>query len=527
MSVGSRVFKQSLLFLLCIIFTGCGAGALGALTETDGKLYVKRDTCADHRPPKSELRLVDLLNQQKAGRDASETGIMLLEDGGGALAARGWLSREALRSIDVQYFIFSADQLGLIALQELINSARRGVKVRLLVDDLLHDGEAQILLAAAQVENLEIRIYNPSINIGKSFPSKIASITTDFRGANQRMHNKTFIVDDEVVITGGRNIADEYFDFSPEYNFRDRDILLLGGISSDVKSSFDLFWNHSLSVPLISLLEPQSQKDRELILRQMARLSCDPTRFWPAVQERIANVPKRYLELIGQGHFVWVNQARFVSDDPGKNKTKKGLKGGGVSTTALIELIEQAKESIVIQTPYLVTTQLGKGLFERAIKRGVKVKIITNSLASTDSFPAFASYRSDRDELVRIGVELYESRPSGEAWLELMTSALMSQLKPKDAVPPIGLHAKSMVIDQHILIVGTFNLDPRSANLNTECIVIVDHQGLASQMQNQIEREMSPQNAWKITESWNPDYHASWRNRWLAFWSWFVPKSII
>jgi phosphatidylserine/phosphatidylglycerophosphate/cardiolipin synthase-like enzyme len=175
---------------------------------------------------------------------------MLLEDGGGALAARGWLSREAQRSIDIQYFIFSADHLGLIALQELISAAQRGVKVRLLVDDLLHDGEAQILLAADSVPNLEVKIYNPSINIGKSFPGRLASVVSDFRGANQRMHNKTFIVDDQVVITGGRNIADEYFDFSLTYNFRDRDILLLGGISKDINDSFEQFWGHSLSVPL-------------------------------------------------------------------------------------------------------------------------------------------------------------------------------------------------------------------------------------------------------------------------------------
>jgi len=454
---------------------------------------------------------------------------MLLEDGGGALAARGWLSREARKSIDIQYFIFSADQLGLIALQELVSAAQRGVKVRLLVDDLLHDGEAQILLAADSVPNFDVRIYNPTINIGKSFPGRLVSIATDFRGANQRMHNKTFIVDDEVVITGGRNIADEYFDFSLVYNFRDRDILLLGGVASDVKHSFEQFWSHSLSVPLKNLLEAQPRKERSLILRQIARLTCDPKHFWPEVQTRIAQVPQRYLELQQQGRLTWVNSARFVSDTPGKNSGAQGLKGGGISTQALIDLVDKAQKSVVIQTPYLVTTKLGKGLFKRAIKRGVNVKIITNSLSTTDSFPAFASYRSDREELVKLGIEVYESRPGGEAWSELMTSALMRKLKGQHSgkLPAIGLHAKSMVVDGHILMVGTFNLDPRSANLNTECVVIVDHQGLAGQMKAQIEREMSPKNAWRIRKGWNPDDLAPWSHRWSTFWSWLVPKSII
>jgi cardiolipin synthase C len=515
-------------FVSIVLLSACGTrGAIKELTEPDGQLFVKQNLCKADSKLKEGLSLPDLLEQVRASHPKEETGIHLLEDGGGALAARGWLTRKALRSIDIQYFIFSSDQVGLIALQELINAAQRGVKVRLLVDDLLHHGDAQLLLAADTIHNLEIRIYNPTINIGRSLPNKLVKVATDFRAVNQRMHNKTFIVDDEIVITGGRNVADEYFDFSLEYNFRDRDLLLIQGAASQVKRSFDTFWDHRLSVKLSNLLEEQDTTLTTRVLRQLKHLSCDPHRFWPEVQQRIANIPVRFLELREQGHLTWVKEVEFVSDLPGKNDGKQGLGGGGLSTDALIKLVDEAKESIYIQTPYFVTTDLGKGLFKRAVDRGVKVKILTNSLSTTDSFPAFASYRSDRDALVKLGIEVYESKPHNEAWSKMMTSELTQRLRSLAMLPMIGLHAKSMVIDGQIIMVGTFNLDPRSANLNTECIVIAHDQAQATRLQETMIKEINHHNAWRIRLGSDPDHHASFSNRWYAFWSWLVPKEII
>ena len=528
--MNSNELKKLCIALFFLVFTACGPSrAIKALIQKDGQLYVADNLCTESTKSNSQtaILLEEILEQVRASHSDEETGIHLLEDGGGALAARGWLTRNAQRSIDIQYFIFSSDHVGLIALQELINAAQRGVKVRLLVDDLLHDGEAQILLAANSVENLEVKIYNPTINIGRSLPNKLAKLAVDFRAVNQRMHNKTFIIDDEVVITGGRNVADEYFDFSLEYNFRDRDILLIQGVAKQVKNSFETFWSHPLSPRITELLEKQDGKLSKKILRQLDNLACDPNHFWPEVQERITNVPKRFLELREKGHLTWVKQVEFISDDPGKNDGKKGLGGGGKSTTALIKLVEEAQESVLIQTPYLVTTDLGKKLFQRAIKRGVKVKILTNSLATTDSFPAFASYRSDREELVKLGIEVYESKPNNQAWVDLMTSELMTRLKQAEKVPKIGLHAKSMVIDGKIAMVGTFNLDPRSANLNTECVVIIHDSQQAERLQKQMELEFQPENAWRIQVGRDPDHHASFASKWKTFWAWLIPKSII
>ena len=156
------------------------------------------------------------------------TGIQVLEEGNEAIATRAWLSDAAEYTIDVQYFIFSMDNVGLIALDYLVQAADRGVKVRILVDDFMVDADERFILEIANHPNIDIKVYNPTTNIGKSFIDQLESTITNFRGVNQRMHNKTFIVDGSAVITGGRNIADEYFDYSRKYNFRDRDILLIG-----------------------------------------------------------------------------------------------------------------------------------------------------------------------------------------------------------------------------------------------------------------------------------------------------------
>ena len=513
---------------LALALTACGPrAALYELTEPGGALHTPTNTCEAYTPPKSKLRLPELLSAVSAGRGEDETGVYVIEDGGGALAARGWLTREATQSIDIQYFIFSSDHVGLIALQELISAARRGVRVRLIVDDLLYDGDAEILLAANAVENLEVRIYNPTINVGRSVPGQLLSLAADFRAANQRMHNKTFIVDREVVITGGRNVADEYFDFSLDYNFRDRDLLLVKGAAREVGASFDTYWSHPLVVPIKELLDPQEPALRERILTQLARLTCDPVRFWPEVHERIARVPETFARATERGRLEWVKGARFVWDPPGKNKGDQGLQGGGVTTSALIALVEGARRSVVIQTPYLVTTELSQGLFERAVKRGVQVQIITNSLQSTDNYPAFAGYRADRERLLEIGVELYEARPTSPPWVDLLTSALSERQKASGRLPMVGLHAKSMVVDGETLMVGTFNLDPRSAHLNTECVVIARSVSLAEGVLGHLRREMAPEAAWRVSLEANGDSAASWGQRWRAFWGRPVPKSIL
>ena len=386
------------------------------------------------------------------------------------------------------------------------------------------DAEPDDIMVMDAHPNIDIKIYNPVTNIGKNLLQKISGILTDFRGINQRMHNKTFIADNMTVITGGRNIADEYFDYDHEYNFRDRDIFLIGDVVNNVKNSFNVFWNSPLSVEVDKLIKDKKQEyvnpKRYDKLHQYA---CDSSNYWPQVRERVLNIPKAFQEIVKSGALITTDSIFFVSDDPGKNKSK-GLSGSGRTTDELIKLINSAKKSVDIQSPYLVTTSLGRQLFKNAVKRGVKVRILTNSLASTDNLEAFSGYQRDRKKLLETGIKIYEFRPDAACRYQVMTGALQQKI---NFSPIFGLHAKTMIIDDHISVVGTFNLDPRSANLNTECFVVVHSDKMAQGILRGINNEFLPENAWETTKTWNPDQFVSKKKRIGATIRKIVPKSIL
>lgn len=455
----------------------------------------------------------------------SKTGVLVLEEGDQSMIFRAWFTEAAEKTIDIQYFIFSADNIGLIAIDYLLRAADRDVQVRMLVDDIMVETDADILLALDAHPNLSIKIYNPTANIGKNLPEKLLSLTSDFRGFNQRMHNKTFIVDNQIVITGGRNIADEYFDYDHEYNFRDRDVLLLGKTSIDVSNSFELFWNDPLSVQVKDLMQSASNSaTSNNIFENLHQYACNPENFWPEVRTKINQLPAFFQKLQDNKGIRWTDHINYVSDLPGKNDPSTGLSGGGLTTDSLIWLLQEAKESIYIQSPYLVTTSLSQGLFEQAIKRGVQVKILTNSLTSTDNLEAFSGYRRERENLLALGIEIYELKPDASIRYQVMTGALQ---KSMNYSPVFGLHAKSMVIDQEISVIGTFNLDPRSANLNTECITIIHDGPIGQQLFQTMTEEMKEENAWKITSAFNPDNEASTGKRFQLWLRGVVPKSIL
>jgi len=483
--------------------------------ETDFCLNIHRN---DSITLSKELEDVAVLMENK-------TGVYVLEDGSGSMVARAWLSEYAEKTIDIQYFIFSTDNVGLIACDYLIRAADRGVKVRIIVDDIMVDADVEDILIFNSHENITVKIYNPGVNLGKNIIEKIKKFTTDFRSANQRMHNKTFIVDGKVVITGGRNIADEYFDYDHEYNFRDRDILLLGKETGEVNKSFDEFWNSPLSQDVTSVIKDQPENvTSENRFDNLHEYACNPDNFWPQVRKRIENLPSTFKAIKNSGDLVWLDDVEFISDMPGKNDQKNGLGGGGVSTAALINLVKDAKSSIDIQTPYLITTELSQNLFKEAVERGVKIRILTNSLASTDNVEAFSSYQTDRKKLLETGVRIFEFRPDAAERKKIMTGELQLTLDHK---PIFGLHAKSMVIDNKITVIGTFNLDPRSANLNTECVVIVHSDKISRGVLQGMEEEFKPENSWETTLEYNPDSEVNNFKRLKTWTRKIIPKEIL
>lgn len=450
------------------------------------------------------------------------TGVYVLEQGTEAMFSRAWLSDQAQESIDIQYFIFSADNIGLIAVDYLVKAADRGVKIRLLVDDFMVDANGDELLKLASHKNLSIRIYNPMANIGKNIAQKLYKLTTDFHGFNQRMHNKTFTVDGKVSITGGRNVADEYFGYDHEFNFRDRDVLVLGGVTNDIQTSFNQFWDDSLSIPIENLIV--SNKPIDTNFDALHEYACNPANFVPKVRNQINDLPAVFKEIVNSKQLHWVEGVEYISDIPGKNQSNKFLGGGGITTDRLISLVKSSNKSITIQTPYLVTTDLSRDLFKELIAKGVEIKILTNSLSSNDNLEAFSGYQRDRKKLLKMGVKIYEFKPDAKIRQKIMSDVMQGQLK---TIPVFGLHAKSMVIDDNITVIGTFNVDPRSANLNTESITIIPSKEVSASVKKGMLDEMLPENAWRVTLKWNPDGEESVMKQIGVKLRRVVPKSVL
>ncbi len=450
--------------------------------------------------PSAAESSLDVIRAEIA-RHPGETGAFVLDTGEEALLARAWLVDHAERSIEVQYFIWSTDNVGILASEALLRAAERGVKVRVIVDDLLIDAPDKSLLALAKHPNVDIRIYNPKHKVGTPLHKRIVNVVTNFRGVNQRMHDKTLIVDGIVGITGGRNMADEYFSYDADYNFRDRDALLLGEAVKTMGENFEAFWKSPLAAPVETLYDgfglmqknvTVSDEEIQRVYRDLHDYARVPDNFAPEVRAAIAATPKSFARVSAE--MSW-GDAQFIHDIPGKNKSTFSLGGGGRTTVELAKLVAGAKEDILIQSPYLVISSRARALFKQAIARGVRVRINTNSLASTDNLQAFSGYRNQRRSLLKMGIEIYEFKPDPEN-RQRLTARFGGPTKP----PIFALHAKSMVIDGATTYIGTYNLDPRSENLNTEVGVIVRDPTFANRVQMAIEEDMLPENSWHASE---------------------------
>lgn len=453
---------------------------------------------------------VDALVAPLIAAHPGKTGLFVLDRGEDSLLARLFMIEHASKTVDAQYFIWTADNVGILASEALLRAAERGVKVRVIVDDLMVDAPREQLAFLAAHPNVDIRIYNPNLNLGQNRVSRLWNSVINLREVNQRMHDKTFIVDGAAAITGGRNVADEYFDYDRAYNFRDRDLLVLGSAARKMSTSFQRFWGHPLTVPVerIPGLETPPSSDRARILREeLASYAADPTNFSPEVRSAESALSKRFPELL-KG-LVWTD-AMFISDAPGKNSGEEGLAGGGETTRALLDAVESARRVVTIESPYCVLTERALNALSELVKKGVKVRILTNSLAASDNLMASSGYLKQRARMLAAGIELYEFRPDAEVW-----RALMAKSRPAGAPTPIfAVHAKTMVVDSHTVFVGTFNLDPRSAHLNTETGILVKDYGLAGKIESAIEVDMAPGNAWKAGTA---DNLAPWGHRAKVF----------
>lgn len=450
--------------------------------------------------------------QQLLSKHPGQDGIYVLEKGEESLLSRAWLVDHAQKSIEIQYFIWSSDNIGILAAEALLRAAERGVKVRVIVDDLLIDAPDQFMLALSAHKNVEIGIYNPKHSVGVSTWQRVKNIFTEFRSSNQRMHDKTLIVDDLAVITGGRNMADEYFDYNQTYNFRDRDILVFGSTAQKVKESFERFWSSSLTVKVEDLLknsdEMPDKTELGIIYNDLHNYAQNPRNFEPEVATALHNLELKFPALITA--LTW-DEVKFISDLPGKNSASN-MSGGGRSSSQLTEYLLKAKKSVTIQSPYLVMPDGGIQLFKQLSQQGVTIKFSTNSLASTDNLQAFSGYSKQRKDILGAGIQVFEYRPAPKIQQELIDRYERIQ----KAIPTFAIHAKTMVIDSEYLFIGTFNFDPRSVNLNTEVGVLIHNPKLAAQVEQGIFIDMAQENSWQATKD-KPDSNAPFGKRVKVF----------
>ena len=400
-----------------------------------------------------------VMQREQAGKGVpDETGIHLLDLGHDAFVARAVLAQKADKTLDVQYYLYHHDLSGKILLAQLLDAADRGVRVRLLVDDM---DLAKADIAGVMIDdhpNFEVRVWNPFIRGS----NRTAQFITRFGSVTRRMHNKTFTADNQIAIVGGRNIGNEYFGADPDVSFRDLDAILIGDVVEQVSGSFDQYWNHKLAYPITTLHPEKLDKQTT----QNKRLEFDA--YIKSQQQSVYADILANSDLAAKLHsdeidYQW-GHAEIFADSPDKTEADRDRTDLHLITKLAPKLLSAEKELLIV-SPYFVPGKQGTKTLTDLVNKGVVVKILTNSLASNDVEVVHAGYSRYRKDLLEAGVQLYEMN----SVLKDINGAGKATLGSSKS----SLHAKYFVIDRNKSFVGSLNLDPRSVTENTEIGVMV------------------------------------------------------
>ena len=418
------------------------------------------------------------------------SGFLILDAGSKALEQRLALLDSAERSFDAQYYIWNSDLSGRYMAGRVLHAARRGVKVRLLIDDWTLGGRDKALLAMDDHRNIEVRVFNPTRP--RSVVGKSLAFLGDFDRLNRRMHNKSFTVDGSITIVGGRNIGDEYFDLHPTLNFRDRDLLVAGPIVERVSNSFDAFWNSQWARPISAVAKDTRPADefRKAQMRLLEESVESPAFSRPA--DNTGDQDARVSAILDDA--VWA-QAQLVFDEPDDPDRMMDTDRRMPVAVALGQLVRDAREEVLIESAYLVLGDEQLVSLDDVKSRGVRVSALTNSLASNDVVPNHAAYARRRPSMLAHGLEIRELRPDPASCPQIIQSGAGCG---GDAL--LGLHAKSMVFDRKILYVGSSNVNLRSIYLNFEIALVVFSSELADRVATAIERDMRLENSWHVKQ---------------------------
>lgn len=427
------------------------------------------------------------------------SGIHLLSDAYDAFAARIALIRAATRCLDIQSYIWRGDVTGTLMIEELRAAADRGVRLRILLDDNGVPGLDAVLAALDDHPNIEVRLYNPFV---LRWP-KLVGYLADFARLNRRMHNKSFTADSQATVIGGRNIGDEYFGATDGNFFADLDVLAIGPVVADVSADFDRYWSSPSAYPAGHLLPPVEAGELEAILGR--RRTADRDAAARKYQAVIAQAGFQEKLEGGQLAFDWA-PTKLVSDDPAKTVGRAARKG--LLAAKLMAIIGVPRVDLFLVSAYLVPGKAGVDIFGRMSASGVDVRVVTNSFESTDVWIVHAGYAKRRKALLRAGVRLFEMRSARDGETRAPSRKLLgigSGVGSGSGLRRSGsggdghvlrgsasmLHAKTFIADNERVVVGSFNFDPRSLELNTELGFVVESPKLAAFMRGQLDNAVA------------------------------------
>lgn len=416
-----------------------------------------------------------------ARRHPGKSGFVALGGNRDAFTSRVALADFARETLDVQYYIWSADTIGLTLADHLIQAADRGVRVRFMLDDVTFKKRDSATARIAAHPNIQVRIFNPH----RYRNLRTGEFLANFGRLNKRMHNKIMVMDNAVAIIGGRNIADEYFGLGESFNNRDLDIAAAGPVVRDISSTFDEFWNSEAAVPIEAMV--REVPDMDDFRSQLATLrgNIRPERYPFSLKQDVDDLRSRIDDIADQ--MVWA-KGEVLHDS---FESMRGNDPDGKMNLRLHALVRSAQHDVKIEAAYFILREGGIETTRQLTEKGVRVRTLTNALAGNDVVAAQAGHTKRRPEVIEAGMEVYELRPDAPA--------LLSQVAPYARDTRAALHTKSLVVDGEKSFIGSFNLDPRSADINSEIGLLVHSRAFAKQVESFLDEGVKPENAYRVT----------------------------
>lgn len=492
--LGEYIFNTTNIFVLgflaLFLYAGCSSVVVN-IKDIDPQKLPKGREIPDFIPNNTTLGMV-YANELETRK--GESGALLLTDGTQALLHRVALTRMAQKSILLQSYIYKDEFASKIFMHELWKAANRGVQVRILIDDNGLDSDFSDIITLDSHPNIEVKIFNPYKNRSKIL--RYPEMVYDFNRINHRMHNKIFVVDDIALIIGGRNVADDYFDNNTHLNFTDTDVVFIGDVVKAATKSFMSYWHYDRSIPATLLPSKRSMKNYFKEIKAISQeIQAQPSGFI-----KYDSTIKTFVHQYTTKSFdmMW-GRAVFIADAP--SKVEKIHQKYPI-TDALKEIFAHTTDNVYIAAAYLVPGKHALGDLDSLKSRKISINVLTNSLASTDSLVVYAAWERYRDYFLKNGVRVYEYQYEGKSKKNgKKKSGVRGKLNSG-----ASLHSKTIVFDEHITWVGSFNLDQRSSNLNTESVVIFENTEFAKKTKANIQAEMA--DAWEL---WRVGNETFWK----------------